>query len=125
MNLLHRAPPPDFVLYNVLRQVREDRGMTHIVYHYKRVREWANPTGEEAEKAYAWLRKGVRTELETDRLRVMHEGRPDVFGQKRTERQRNRTPLQIGLRAFFLRQWTLTQTLDHTTSRPRPAPPPC
>ena len=41
MNLLLRPPPPDFVLHNILRQVREDRSMTRIMYRYKRVREWA------------------------------------------------------------------------------------
>ena len=59
--------------------------MTHVVYHYKRVREWANPAGQAADDAYAWLRKETRTESETDRLRVMHEGRPDLFGKRRSE----------------------------------------
>ena len=85
MNLLNRSPPPDFILQNFLAQVRDDRSMTHIMYQYKRVREWATPSGQAAEDAYAWLRKEVRTELETDRLRIMHDGRSDIFGKRRAE----------------------------------------
>ena len=57
LNMLNRAPPPDFMLLNFLKQLRDDDTMTHIMFHYKRVRQWANPVGKDAEDAYAWLRK--------------------------------------------------------------------